>query len=100
MLGIRTSRRSKIDDGRTGMGSTIQHRYRTKGDSENVYQKLRVFEWQYILTRAFLQLRSFLRFDKFTIPRKIEGQAGDLKASLPQPRANVHPYLETASKLI
>jgi hypothetical protein len=36
-------------------------------------------------------LRSILRFDKLTVPRKIEGQPGYLRAALPQPRANVHP---------
>src|SRR3990167_8146155 len=41
---------------------------------------------------AATEFRPILRFDKLTVPRKIEGQPGYLKASLLQLGVDVQPY--------
>jgi len=40
-----------------------------------------------------------LRFDKLTVPRKIEGQPDNLKASLLQLGADVQPYPKASLRL-
>ena len=80
----------------------VLYKYLGCGDLRKGFARIKCKNCNHEVLLAFSKrdhLRSILRFDKLTVPRKIEGQPGSLKASLPQCGVNVQPYPQIGFRL-